>query len=207
MIVLSNGDKWILDDSEWEAAGISYEDATACKLPIMTPRRFIEKLVAANEPGGKYLLPRKWTNAFPEGYWDCNFDPYKEVFTDAAIRTITNDWSTVYVMRWGHIYVIYQKADSGGYDVCTGIAKFESFEAYTKAIIGEVVYQIKQEDSKDYLARRFWGIISWNAGVNPITSGEPVTFDEGPLELKALCKTLAGIALQEIQKIGETNYG
>lgn len=196
MIILSNGDKWVLDDSEWEDRGISYEDATACKIPLMPVREFIEKLAAANESDDEYLIPGKWTNAFPEGYWDANFNVYEEVFMDASAWTIDNDWSTVYVMPWDHVYVIYQKADSGGYDVCTGIAKFENITEYQKAVIGEVTYQVKEEKIKDDLARRFWGLVAWNADVNPTTDGGPITFDQGPPGIRALCKTLAGIALQ-----------
>lgn len=144
MIILSNGDKWILDDSEWEDADISYEDATACKLPVMPIREFIEKLVAANESDGEYLLPRKWTSEFPEGYWDANFDVYEEVFTDASSRTITNGWSTVYVMPWGYVYVVYKDVDSGGYDAYTEVTKLENFEEYRKAVLGEVEVAISR---------------------------------------------------------------
>ncbi len=139
MIILSNGDYWILDDSEWKDAGISYEDATACKIPLMPIRKFIEKLVAANESEDEYLLPRKWTNEFPEGYWDCNFDVYDEVFADAAVQTIINDWSTVYIMPWQHVYVVYKDVDSGGYDACTKVTKLESVDMYIKAALHDLV--------------------------------------------------------------------
>ena len=132
MIKLSNGDHWILDDSEWENADIPYEDATARKIPTMSVREFIEKLAASHKEESVGLLPRKWTNEFPEGYWDGNFDVYEEVFTDTAVHKITNPWSKVYIMPWKHIYVIYQKADIGGYDVCTGINKFDSLADYVR---------------------------------------------------------------------------
>lgn len=136
MIILSNGDKWILDDSEWEDTDISYEDATACKLPVMSIREFIEKLAAANKSDDEYLLPRKWTNAFPEGYWDCNFNVYEEVFTSAASKIITNPWSKVYIMPWGHVYVVYQAIDDDGCDSYIEVTKLESFEEYRRVACG-----------------------------------------------------------------------
>jgi len=135
VIVLSNGDKWILDDSEWESANISYEDATACKLPVMPIREFIERIAAASEPDGEHLLPRKWTNAFDEGYWDANFNVYEEVFVSAASQIITNPWSKVYIMPWGHVYAVYQMVDSGGYDAYTEVTKLESFEEYKEMVL------------------------------------------------------------------------
>lgn len=141
MIILSNGDKWILDDSEWEGAGIPYDDAKDCKLPIMSIREFIEKLVVANESDDAYFIPRKWTE-FMGGYWDANFDPYGEVFADAAIQTVTNDWSKVYVMPWGHVYVIYKDVDSGGSDACTKVTKLESVHIYIKAALQDLVTQL-----------------------------------------------------------------
>jgi len=135
MIVLSNGDKWILDDSEWENVGISYEDATSCKLPIMLIREFIERFTAANESDDESLLPRKWTDAFKEGYWDCNFSVYEEVFVDAASRIINTPWSKVYIMPWGCVYVVYQMVDSGGYDAYTEVTELESFEEYKETVL------------------------------------------------------------------------
>lgn len=136
MIVLSNGDKWIFDDCEWEDAGISDKDAVACKIPIGSLREFVEKVT---DPNGSYL-PRKWIDLMG-GHWDCNFDVYEEVFTYISARTITNNWSTVYIMPWGHVYV-RQSVDSSGCEAVAGTTKLENAEEYKKAVLGEVEYAI-----------------------------------------------------------------
>jgi len=130
VIVLSNGDKWILNNSEWLDADISYEDVAIGKLPIMPIREFIEKLDALDGP----VLARKWTDQYG-GYWAANFNVYEEVFTDAASEIISNLWSKVYVMPWGHVYVVYQESDGGGYDICTRMSRLESFEAYKGTVL------------------------------------------------------------------------
>jgi hypothetical protein len=135
MITLSNGDMWIIDDSEWEKAGISYEDTCPKKIPKTSIRKFIERLYTAQEKG-EYLNPQKWMTKFG-GSWDCNFSVYREVFGDAARDIIENAWSTVYIMRWGHVYVVFQSDDLGGYDVCTMLERFENLEEYKNAVLGK----------------------------------------------------------------------
>ena len=128
MITLSNRDKWIIDDSEWQDAGIPDEEAVKGNIPETSLQEFIEAV--AN--GG--CLPRKLTyDEFPEGDWDCNYDVFEEAFADIAIAQISNPWSKVYKMPWGHIYVVFSVVDSGGYDAETVVEKFESVEGYLKA--------------------------------------------------------------------------
>lgn len=128
MITLSNGDKWIIDDSEWEAAGIPDEEANKGNIPGTSLQEFIEAVA-----NGSYL-PRKLTHdTFPDGYWDCNYNVFEEAFADIAMAQILNPWSKVYRMPWGHIYVVFSAVDSGGYDAETVVEKFESAEEYLKA--------------------------------------------------------------------------
>lgn len=55
-----------------------------------------------------------------------------------------------------------------------------------------------ENELREKLARRFWGLIAWNAGLNPTTDGIPITFDDDSGGLRALCRTLSDIALKTI---------
>ena len=123
MLTLSNGDKWIISEDEYEEAGISYEDACKCLIPQTTHRQFIEQAAT-----GDWCDARKWTD-FEGGYWDANFD-FREVFADAAERVIEAPWCQVYVMPWGTVYVTYFIPDSGGYDATLEIETYENFNKY-----------------------------------------------------------------------------
>lgn len=52
---------------------------------------------------------------------------------------------------------------------------------------------------KEGLARRFWGLIAWNSGINPTTDGVPITFDDDKGGHRAFCKTLASVAVEYIK--------
>ncbi len=132
MITLSNGDRWIVDDSEWIDLDIPYGDACACRIPETTIKEFVEKIEESLNNDDVYL-PRKWTAEYG-GYWDCNLD-IEEVFKDVAVRTIPNKWSTVFIMPWGAVYVVYTTTDSGGYDACAGIVSFTDLGEYKKAVL------------------------------------------------------------------------
>ena len=128
MITLSNGDKWIIDDSEWQDAKIPDEEAIKGNIPETSLQEFIEAVANGS------CLPCKLTyDEFPEGHWDCNYDVFEEAFADIAVAQILNPWSKAYRMPWGHIYVVFSAVDSGGYDARTVVEKFESAEKYRKA--------------------------------------------------------------------------
>ena len=132
MITLKNGDKWIIDDRELEAAekaGISYEKACEGNLPETSVDDFVRELLDDRSS----CFPRKLTD-WEGGYWDCNFDPYKEVLGSLAAHTLTTDFFTAYEMPSGEVLVVYKGADSGGYDVTTKVATFASREEYMKAV-------------------------------------------------------------------------
>ncbi|HLD91013.1 MAG TPA: hypothetical protein VI911_08385 [Patescibacteria group bacterium] len=135
MIVLPNGDKWILDDSEWKDAGISYEDACACKLPIMSNEEFINELInpTNNNPFEGLKLPRKWTTEF-NGYWDCNFSVF-EIFDALCTKKITTPWLLLYVMPWGKVLVVYTEVNDCG-EAETGYMMYNSMEEYTNVALG-----------------------------------------------------------------------
>lgn len=128
MIILSDGSKWVIDSSEWKDAGIPYEDAKKCKIPLTSKREFVRMLV---EPSSGFL-PRKWT---PEtnGYWDCHFD-VSEVLEDIATRKVVTPWSRVYEMPWKEVIVMFEEADSGGYDVRTSVVAYLNYAEYLKAV-------------------------------------------------------------------------
>ena len=128
MIVLPNGAKWILDYSEWKDASISYEDACACKLPIMSNEEFINKLI---NPEG-FKLPRKWTTKF-NGYWDCNFSVF-EIFDELCTKKITTPWLLLYVMPWGKVLVVYTEVNDC--EAETGYMMYNSMEEYTNVALG-----------------------------------------------------------------------
>jgi hypothetical protein len=129
MLILPNGDKWVLDDSEWKDAGISYEDACACKLPIMSNEEFINALIS---PGG-FKLPRKWTTEF-NGYWDGNFSVF-EIFDALCTKKITTPGLLLYVMPWGKVLVVYTEVNDCG-EAETGYMVYNSMEEYTNVALG-----------------------------------------------------------------------
>jgi hypothetical protein len=116
VIVLLDGNKWILDASEWKSNDISYEDACACKIPIMSYREFVEEIVEATNSSNKFLIPRKHTitKSFPKGYWDANFGVFDEVFPAIASCTNILPWAKVFEMPWGVVYVLYFTANCCG---------------------------------------------------------------------------------------------
>jgi len=131
MIILSNGDKWITGDKEWEEADIPYKEACKGNIPKVPVRRFVEDMCDSYHDDSKYLCPRKLTGFFG-GYWDANFDWCAEVLGDVAIRSAKNDWSDVYVMPWGHVYVVFYRPDCGGYDVEEIVNRYNSVADYMK---------------------------------------------------------------------------
>jgi hypothetical protein len=131
MITLSNGDKWIIDESEVDGDSKGNMPKTCeevCNLPETPIREFIEKLIS-----DEYYVPRKLTSEFG-GYWNCNFDSLKEILSDVAVKILQNDFSKVYEMPWMEVLVVYKCADSGGYDVTTKVARFANREEYMKAV-------------------------------------------------------------------------
>jgi hypothetical protein len=133
VIVLSNGDKWIIDDSEWKEAGIPYEEAKEGNLPITPVEDFIKAVCDYYTTDESHVDPRKWTNRYG-GYWDANFDVFKEVFSDIAGHKIENPWSTVYEMPWGKIIVVFYIPDSGGYDCQYLVEIYDNREEYMKQV-------------------------------------------------------------------------
>lgn len=137
MIVLSNGDKWVLDDSEWKDAGIEYKEARKGNLPITDTRESIKILCAYyskddHPDAPDFMCPRKLTNEFG-GYWDANYSALSEILGDVALRELNNDWSHVYEMSWGEVIVVYEGSD-GGYDAAVFTKTFNSYEEYHKAV-------------------------------------------------------------------------
>ena len=130
MITLSNGDKWVIDDKEWKDANIPYEEAIKGNIPETSVREFVEELFDNQDD---LILPRKLTIDAGAGYWNANFS-ISEVLDDVSVRKIENDWSSVYEMPWGHVYIVYEQSDGGGYDVEIGLKRFESAEEYTKEV-------------------------------------------------------------------------
>ncbi len=139
MIILKDGSKWIIDEEEYQ--GQSEDRKKKGRLPITATRKFVERLVAASDGEAnaddeietEYFSPRKWTSNMG-GYWDANFDAFKEILSDVAIRKLENPWSNVYEMPWGAIIVTYKKEDSGGFDVAEYTKTFENYGAYVKKV-------------------------------------------------------------------------
>lgn len=131
MITLSNGDKWIIDDSEWKEAGIDYKEACKGNIPATDAREFIEKLIDESNDGGEYFLPRKLVDMNGSGYWNANFNPYKEVLGDTAVKAISNKWSVVYRMPWEDVIVV---TVGDGYDAVTLLTRFKNIEEYMSAV-------------------------------------------------------------------------
>lgn len=132
MIILKNGDKWIIDEEETK--DLDYEEACKGNVPLTEIKDFIKKLCKAyehdNDCGDENVDPRKLTDRFEGGYWDCNFDVFKEVFGSVAVSVITNPWSTVYKMPWNDFIVVFAQADCGGYDVETAIKVYNCYADY-----------------------------------------------------------------------------
>ncbi len=118
MLILPNGDKWIVDNKEWQDAGISYSDACKCKIPETSYEEFIADMLS-----NKRYIPHKHTitKTFPNGYWDANFDPFSEVFEALAVVKRRLPWSNVFILPNKKVYVVYMGVESNeeecGYEV------------------------------------------------------------------------------------------
>lgn len=133
MIILENGDKWIIDDEEID--NLDYEKACKGNVSLTSLEHFIERLCEAkryDNQNGELLLPRKLTDQLG-GYWDCNFDVFKEVLGSVAISVLSNPWSTVYKMPWNDIIVVFTQPD-GGCDVETAVKKYSCYTEYLLAV-------------------------------------------------------------------------
>lgn len=141
MITLSNGDKWVIDNSEWQDAGIDYEEACKGNIPETDKRKFVERLCAYHKRGSEsdeYLLPKKliFDKTFPDGYWDFNFDVFSEVFGDLATRKFSTPWCDVYTMPWAKVLVLYYVSDEDGYNSTAYVEVYDDFDQYTTAVMG-----------------------------------------------------------------------
>lgn len=123
MITLSNGDRWIIDESELT----SDDNGVPNKLKEISAREFVEKLLS-NE-----FFPRKLVNHedFDEGYWCANFDAHKEVLGTIAVWTKNLEFCVVHEMPWGEVIVVYLKGD---YSVEKGFKAFHDKKAYMDAV-------------------------------------------------------------------------
>ena len=59
------------------------------------------------------------------------------------------------------------------------------------------------KEDKDRVAKRLWGLVAWNNGINPTTDGVPITMADDTVGIRPYCKTLAQIALEEADKINK----
>jgi hypothetical protein len=134
MITLSNGDKWIIDDSEVEGRDEPQSFEEAGNLPETTAREFIDQLVDRKVYTSPQKLVRGHEGCENYGYWDYNSNPYVEILSDVAVKTIKNDFSAVHEMPWGEVLVAYRDVDSGGYDSCIKVARFANREEYMKSV-------------------------------------------------------------------------
>ena len=136
MITLPNGNKWIIDDLEIK--DLNYAEACKGNVPETEIKNFVERLCKAfrhDDKDGKSecLLPRKLTEKF-DGYWDCNFDVFKEVLGSIAKSVKSNPWSVVYEMPWDSIVVVFEQADCGGYDAETAVKVYSDYWEYFNAV-------------------------------------------------------------------------
>lgn len=59
---------------------------------------------------------------------------------------------------------------------------------------------IRELELMDRVARKLWGLVACEAEINPTTEGKPVTYDDGGIPYRALCRTLATIAIEEVRR-------
>lgn len=133
MIILENGDKWIIDAKEIK--DMDYTEATQGKVPLTNLEHFVERLCEAyryDNQNRESLLPRKLTGTEEEerGYWDANFDVFSEVLGSVATITTSNPWSKVYKMPWNDVIVVFVQADGGGYDVERAVKRYDCYTDY-----------------------------------------------------------------------------
>lgn len=55
------------------------------------------------------------------------------------------------------------------------------------------------KSKKEKLARRYWKLLSWVVGVNSTTDAISTPFEEASMAQKAVCRTLADIAIDELK--------
>lgn len=131
MIILENGDKWIIDDEELD--NLDYDEACKGNVPFTDIKDFVERVCENHRHDNKnkgLLTPRKLTFTEDEegGYWDCNFDVFKEVLGSVAVAVISNPWSTVYKMPWNDVIVVFTQ--SAGCDAETVTKKYNCYTNY-----------------------------------------------------------------------------
>lgn len=131
MIILRNGDRWIIDAEE--ISNLEYTEACQGKVPLTSSEYFIERLCEAyryDNQNHELLLPRKLTGVRENrGYWDANFDVFSEVFGSVATTTTSNPWSKVYKMPWNDVIVVFMQSD-GGCGVERAVKKYNCYTDY-----------------------------------------------------------------------------
>lgn len=135
MIVLNNGDKWIIDDSEYE--NMDYVEACKGNVPLTEIKDFVERLCEAHKYDNDHrelLTPRKLTDRAGCQYWDANHDVFKEVLGSIANSVRSNPWSAIYEMPWGDIIVVFIQPDCGGYDVEVAVKVYTDYWDYFNAV-------------------------------------------------------------------------
>lgn len=135
MITLPNGDKWIIDYREIDAAkaaGITHEEQAKGNIPETTMEDFLDELLHRDDHS--CFLPHKLVVCGATSHWFARGDPCNEVLAAIAVKSIKNAFSNVHEMPSGEVHVIYDGADLGGYDVETKVVSFASRDEYMKAV-------------------------------------------------------------------------
>ena len=127
MIILPepNNDLWIYDEEEYYEK-FDYSIITKRKNAIeLIPQHEYKDFCHLLTDKDTLFIPRKLTR----GHWNANFE-VTEIFDSLCIRKRKIDNIYIYQMDWGEIFMLYEGADSGGYDVERRFMVFKNIGEY-----------------------------------------------------------------------------
>lgn len=140
MIILKDGSKWAFSSEFVNRQQIQippYDTKEGSErlhkgnIPETSIRDFVQKLIlySSDNDNEEYLgRPEKWS----QRGWDCNFNPYREVLGDIAIKKTELNAFQAYEMPWGEVLVVYQEDDC--YNTVTRIDVYPDKSNYEFAV-------------------------------------------------------------------------
>ncbi len=124
MIKDNNGDYWIWGDKELDK---DYSKRHPNNYECQSHKSFFD-IICQDEYNDEYVIPRKYLQDTYDGYW-CGSGSLSNVMAGISKKSIFNDWSSIHLMPWGQVAVVWHKCCEGDQ-----VNVFDDYDSYLKEV-------------------------------------------------------------------------